>query len=94
MIRILIGTELILSAAMLNLVVFSMSNAPFDQSGLVATLFIIAMAAAETIIGLILLILLYKDIGAIDISLGRSQKDKKERTRFRRKKKEIAEEAC
>ena len=90
MIRILIGTELILSAAMLNLVVFSMSNAPFDQSGLVATLFIIGIAAAETIIGLILLILLYKDIGAIDISLARNLKEK---TRFRRRKKQIAEEA-
>jgi len=87
MIRILIGTELILNAAMLNLVVFSMSNAPFDQTGLVATLFIIAMAAAETIIGLILLIQLYRNVGAIDISLARNLREKFS------KEKEVAEEA-
>ena len=86
MIRILIGTELILNAAMLNFVVFSMSNPIFERSGLVITLFIIAMAAAETIIGLILLIMLYKDVGAIDISLARNLKEKL-------KSKKIAKEA-
>lgn len=88
MIRILIGTELILNAAMLNFVVFSMSNPVFDSNGLMITLFIISMAAAETIIGLILLILLYKDVGGIDISLAKNLKEKIIG------KKEIAQEAC
>ena len=75
MIRILIGTELILNAAMLNFVAFAMNTPTLDETGLVITLFVISVAAAETIIGLILLILLYKNVGAIDISLARNLKE-------------------
>ncbi|UJG40582.1 MAG: NADH-quinone oxidoreductase subunit NuoK [Candidatus Heimdallarchaeum aukensis] len=69
MIRILLGVELILGAATLNFIVFSMSVLNGDVVGHILTLFVIALAAAETIIGLILLIMLYKDVGSIDISL-------------------------
>lgn len=88
MVRILLATEIILMAAMLNFVAFAMNTSPLDESGLVVTLFVISVAAAETIIGLILLILLYKNVGAIDISLARNLKEKVS------KKKVEAEEAC
>lgn len=88
MIRIMIGTELILNAAMLNFVMFAMNNPVYDETGLVITLFVIALAAAETIIGLILLILLYKNVGSIDISLARHLEEEIST------KKVEAEEAC
>lgn len=69
MIRILIGTEIIMLASMLNLVAFSIYNPTGDITGQLLTLFVIAIAAAETTIGLIIMILLYRRHGSIDISL-------------------------
>ncbi len=80
MIRILLGTELILNAAMLNLVTFSVNNSPFNVAGQVFVIFIIGTAAAELVIGMVLLMQLYKKVGSIDVSLASHIKGSPDKT--------------
>lgn len=62
-IMVLMGIELLLNAANLSLVAFSRSNAMID--GQIQVFFIITIAAAESAIGLSILVNLYRNFGSI-----------------------------
>ena len=74
MLRILLATELILNAAMINFVAFSMYHSPVSLSGQIFVIVIIGIAAAELLIGMVLLMELYKEVGTIDVSLANQLK--------------------
>lgn len=60
----LMSVELMLAAANLLLVVFSVYHQ--DTSGQVFVLFSLAVAAAEVAVGLAILVAIYRNIGSID----------------------------
>ena len=60
-IGILISIELILNAANINLVAFNKYLAPHDALGQVFSLFVIAIAAAASVVGLVLIIAIYRN---------------------------------
>lgn len=62
-IMVLMGIELLLNAANLSLVAFSKTNAMID--GQIQVLFVIALAAAESAVGLSILVNLYRNFGTI-----------------------------
>ncbi len=64
--RILIAVELILNAANINFVAFA--NHWGDINGLVFTLFVIALAAAEAAVGLAIFIHLYRHVRSVDVT--------------------------
>ncbi len=66
-IRILMSTELMLNSANINFVAFSSYHVPFDVSGQIYALFTIALAAAESAIGIAILLLLYRNHGTVEI---------------------------
>jgi NADH-quinone oxidoreductase subunit K len=71
-IAILMGIELMLNAVALNLVAFWRYQAPNDISGQVFGAFIFVVAAAETAVGLALIISVYRNrrtVQAEDINL-------------------------
>ena len=63
--RVLVCVELILNAANLNLVAFA--NHWGKNDGLLYTLFIIALAAAEAAVGLAILIHYYRHVRTVDV---------------------------
>ncbi len=60
-IGVLISIELILNAANINLVAFNKYLAFPDSGGQVFTLFVIAIAAAASVVGLVLIIAIYRN---------------------------------
>ncbi len=64
--RILIAVELILNAANINFVAFA--NHWGNVDGLVFTLFVIALAAAEAAVGLAIFIHLYRHVRSVDVT--------------------------
>ncbi len=60
-IGVLISIELILNAANINLVAFNKYLATPDSGGQVFTLFVIAIAAAASVVGLVLIIAIYRN---------------------------------
>ncbi|MEM2933988.1 MAG: NADH-quinone oxidoreductase subunit NuoK [Methanocellales archaeon] len=66
-IRILMSVELMLNSANINFVAFSSYSIPFDISGQIFALFTIALAAAESAVGIAILILLYRTHGTVKI---------------------------
>jgi NADH-quinone oxidoreductase subunit K len=62
-IMVLMGIELLLNAANLSLVAFSKSNAMIE--GQLQVFFVITIAAAESAIGLSILVNLYRNFGTI-----------------------------
>lgn len=68
LIAILISLELMLNSADLNFVVFNRYLFPGSMDGMVFTLFAIAIAAAETAIGIAIIINIYRSIGNTDIT--------------------------
>ena len=69
---ILMGIELMFNAANLNLVAFNRYLYPMRIHGNAITLFTIAVAAAEIVVGLALIVSIYKNLNTIyaeDISL-------------------------
>ncbi len=71
-IMILMGIELMLNAANLSLVAFSRANAMID--GQLQVFFVITIAAAESAIGLSILINLYRNFGSIKTQTATSLK--------------------
>jgi NADH:ubiquinone oxidoreductase subunit K len=59
-IRFLISVELILNAANINFVAFSRYSAATEPGGQVFALFIIGVAAAASVVGLVLVIAVYR----------------------------------
>jgi NADH-quinone oxidoreductase subunit K len=67
-IAILMGVELMLNAANINLVAFwRYSVLPIDLTGQVFAIFIIALAAAEAAVGLALIISVYRERKTINV---------------------------
>lgn len=67
-IRMLMSVEIMMNAANINLIAFSIYSSPFNLAGQVLALFSIAIAAAEVGIGLAILILVYRNHSTIDVS--------------------------
>lgn len=63
---VLMGVELILNAANLNLVAFSKYNGGME--GIMFSLFVIVLAAAEAAIALAIIINIYKLFKSVDVS--------------------------
>ncbi|MDQ3954081.1 MAG: NADH-quinone oxidoreductase subunit NuoK [Actinomycetota bacterium] len=61
---VLLSIELMLNAANINLVAFSVIN---DVAGQVFALFIIAVAAAEVGVGLAIVILIFRNRSTVDV---------------------------
>ena len=59
--------ELMLNAVNILLVAFSTMHA--DPGGQVMVFFIMAVAAAEVAVGLALLVMIYRNVGSVDINL-------------------------
>lgn len=64
---VLMGVELILNAANINLVAFGRYVAPQSVSGQVFAIFIITLAAAEVAVGLALIIAIYRSRATIAV---------------------------
>jgi NAD(P)H-quinone oxidoreductase subunit 4L len=64
-VAILLGLELMLNAANLNLVAFNRFVQPAAVSGQVFALMVIALAACEAAVGLALILALYRNVGSV-----------------------------
>ena len=63
---ILMGIELMLNAVNINLVAFWRSLAPADPTGQVFALFVLVVAAAEAVVGLALILSIYRNRSSVD----------------------------
>lgn len=66
-IGVLIGVELMLNAAGLNLAAFAHYNQAFQLDGQLMTIFVIVLAAAEAAIALAIVLNFYNNAGSIDV---------------------------
>jgi NADH-quinone oxidoreductase subunit K len=64
-ISILLGIEIMLNAANLSLAAFARQHGQLD--GQVFVFFVMAVAAAEVVVGLALLVAIFRRIGSIDV---------------------------
>lgn len=65
---VLMGIELMLNAANINLIAFWKYGAVANMTGYIFVLFSIAIAAAESAVGLALVILIYRHFKTIDLT--------------------------
>lgn len=65
---ILISVELMLNAGALNLAVFNRFNAVNSVDGQIFSIFVIAIAAAEVLVGLAILMMLFNRKKSVDIT--------------------------
>ena len=63
---ILMGIELMLNAVNINLVAFWRYLAPADPTGQVFALFVLVVAAAEAVVGLALILSIYRNRSSVD----------------------------
>jgi NADH-quinone oxidoreductase subunit K len=63
---ILMGIELMLNAVNINLVAFWRYLAPTDPTGQVFALFVLVVAAAEAVVGLALILSIYRNRSSVD----------------------------
>ncbi len=66
-IGILMSLELMFNAVNINLVAFNKFVAPADLAGQIFAIFVVVIAAAEAIVGLAIVLLLYRNWQGIDI---------------------------
>ena len=66
-IGILISIELILNAVNINLVAFSKTTSLSPETGQIFAVFVITVAAAEVVVGLSIVLLVFRHSQAIDI---------------------------
>jgi len=66
-IGILMSLELMFNAVNINLVTFNKYIKPDDLTGQIFALFVIVVAAAEAVVGLAIVLLLYRNWKGIDI---------------------------
>ncbi|UCD16340.1 MAG: NADH-quinone oxidoreductase subunit NuoK [Candidatus Zixiibacteriota bacterium] len=64
---ILMSLELMFNAANINLVVFNRFVGPDNLTGQIFALFVVVVAAAEAVVGLAIVLLLYRNWRGIDI---------------------------
>ena len=68
LVQILLSIELILNAAILNLVAFSSFTTPDEMTGQMFSIFIIVAAAAEVGVGLAIILSVYRKKRSVDIN--------------------------
>ncbi|NUM52269.1 MAG: NADH-quinone oxidoreductase subunit NuoK [Candidatus Hydrogenedentes bacterium] len=73
-IAILMAVEIMLNAAALNFVAFNRFIAPDAVDGHVMAIFIIVMAAAEIVVGMAIVVALYRLRGSVDVNQMNSMK--------------------
>lgn len=66
-IGVLIGVELVLNAAALNLAAFARFHPSFELDGMVFAIFVIVLAAAEAAVALAIVLNFYHNAGSIDV---------------------------
>lgn len=67
-IAILMAVEIMLNAAALNFVVFNRYIAPSAIDGHVMAIFVIVMAAAEVVVGMAIVVALYRIRATVDVN--------------------------
>lgn len=67
-VAILIAIELMLNAAALNFVVFNRFVAPQTVDGHIMAIFVIAVAAAEVVVGMAIFVALFRHRGTVDVN--------------------------
>ncbi len=72
---ILISVELLLNSAALNFVVFNRFVAPAACDGQITAIFVIAVAAAEVVVGMAIFVALFRHRGTIDVNRMNTMKD-------------------
>ncbi len=72
---ILISVELMLNSAALNFVVFNRFVAPAACDGQITAIFVIAVAAAEVVVGMAIFVALFRHRGTIDVNRMNTMKD-------------------
>ncbi len=65
---LLISVELMLNAAAINLVVFNRYVAPAQVDGQVMAIFVMALAAAEVLVGMAILVMLFRKRKSADVT--------------------------
>ena len=66
-IGVLIGVELVLNGANINLVAFAHFNPPFEIEGMIFALFVIVLAAGEAAIALAIVLNFYNNHMTVDV---------------------------
>lgn len=74
LISILISVELILNASVINFVIINKYLYPDVLQGVVYSIFIIAVAAAETALAVAIIINLYKQISSVEVKATETMK--------------------
>ena len=69
-IGVLIGLELLLNAANINLVAFNRYAAPGALDGQLAAIFVIVLAAAEAALAIAILVIFYTNLITVDVDQG------------------------
>ena len=69
------GVELMLNSAALNFVVFNRFVAPAACDGQITAIFVIAVAAAEVVVGMAIFVALFRHRGTIDVNRMNTMKD-------------------
>jgi NADH-quinone oxidoreductase subunit K len=72
---VLIAVELMLNSAALNFVVFNHFVAPATFDGQIMAVFVIAVAAAEVVIGMAIFVALFRHRATIDVNRMNTLKD-------------------
>ncbi|MEW6750344.1 MAG: NADH-quinone oxidoreductase subunit NuoK [Candidatus Latescibacterota bacterium] len=65
---VLMAVELMLNSAALNFVVFNSLYAPAVVDGQIMALFVIAVAAAEVVVGMAIFVALFRHRGTVDVN--------------------------
>ncbi|OFZ20406.1 MAG: NADH-quinone oxidoreductase subunit K [Bdellovibrionales bacterium GWB1_55_8] len=65
---ILMSIELLLNSASLNFIIFNRFVTPVSVDGEVMSIFIIAVAAAEVVVGMAIFVALYKSRKTVDVT--------------------------
>lgn len=72
---ILLAVELMLNSAALNFVIFNRFCTPARIDGSVMAIFVIAVAAAEVVVGMAIFVALYRYRGTVDVNRMDTMKD-------------------
>lgn len=67
-IAVLMSVELMLNAAAMNFVIFNKYISPVSVDGQIMSLFIIAVAAAEAVVGMAIFVALFRYRGTVDVN--------------------------
>lgn len=65
---VLMAVELMLNAAALNFVILGRYTSPAAIDGQIAALFVIAVAAAEVVVGMAIFVALFRRRGTVDVN--------------------------